>query len=158
MKKILLLFLASLLSSCGIQKFNTEYYPFPSNENIEFKVLQVYSSKSVTKGSGNAQVVYYAGKNSVFKQIALKIQNNSNEDKIIDFEDFKLIDSTSREYLVDMVLQAFKLQFVTTKKQFKLKAGKTKTYMVHFAPSFPKKEIIKKLVIKNKLYEIAPSQ
>ncbi len=154
MKKKQLLFFAIFVVfqfSC-VAQFSKTYYPL--GENLEFRVKFVYKSKSSTTGSGNNQVVYLAKKGKHFKAVVFKIRNNSDEDKTIDFEKFKLIDAAGDEYTPKQAMQAMKLTFNTEKLQFKLKAGKSKAYIVEFWPPYPKYEKIKKLMIGNRVYEL----
>jgi len=146
MKKLFILSLCFLTFSAIAQKVDSPMYTF--SEGIEYKLVAFNNSK--TAGEGN--VTYIAKKGTAYKAGWFEFTNTTKEDIEVNFENIFIQDSKGNKYFANAVAQAMKMT-IGKHLSYKLKAGKTKTYMVEFRPPFPKDEF-PTLVVNDKVIEL----
>lgn len=142
-----LLFCSVLLLSCSVKKGGDEYHSY--YDGITFKVLGIYKNKSTDGYNSNQTLIAAKGKR--FASIALEFKNDTKENKIVDFEDFFLLDNKNNKYQVSKVVRSLRVAFTNKKMEFEIKPGVSKTFFIEFHPSFSKDEEITTLLVKNQV-------
>ena len=87
------------------------------------------------------------------KQILLKIKNNTEENKELNFEEFYIIGKDNTKYEPTIIVP---MGIGTTAKglRLKLKANKKRTVMIQFKPAIPKDEKVTHIMVNGNNYEI----
>lgn len=144
-KYLILILVPFILTSCGIKKLKSELINYTND--VDITVLSYQESKYYDYGN----VTFRAPKGYSFIALWLKIENKSNDTKMIDPEDFYLVDDSNLKYSVSQFLKEFK--FISKVKEQKLKAKKEKKFLLLFRPSFPKKSNMR-LLVNGELHEL----
>ena len=135
MKKItLLLFTALLALSCSITKYEKKPYLF--SEGVEFKIEYITLAKYSDVGE-DLNYQYIAAKGTRIPQILLKIKNNTEENKELNFEEFYIIGKDNTKYEPTIIVP---MGIGTTAKglRLKLKANKKRTVMIQLSLQYQK--------------------
>ena len=151
MKKYIIssIFLFFIVHSISAQiRVNSKDFEYA--EGVTFSVKGFMSDLTSEYGDGDDQKIYIA-KGGRFKTAILKFTNNTEEDVVIDFQKFELIDNADKRYFVHGASQSMKI--INTMEKFKLtlKAGKTKTFMATFWPPYPKKEQVTRMIVNDEI-------
>ena len=119
------------------QKINSDAIPY--GKGVEFKVEYYINSKRISDPITSRSVtVYKAPKYRIFKQGVYTFTNNSNEDQIINFKKFYILDEQDERHYAKFVVQSMRINSNNKELEKTLKAGKTKTFIIDFFPSLPK--------------------
>lgn len=113
---------------------------------VTFRVLNISHEKTTEYGNNRNRTLYIAPKGQHFKGAWLEFKNETNEDVIIDFEQFFLVDASGTKHHIESVIQSIKLTTTVERYKQKLKAGKTKTIMMSFWPAFNKTDKVTKMI------------
>mgnify|MGYP000938523505 CR=1 FL=1 len=144
MKNLLMTFLAfAMISSAVAQQINSKNFSYI--EGVEFNIKRFNSAKTTEFGNGDGRT--YIAQGARFKTAWMEFTNSTEQDVEIDFSQFNLIDSNSNRYHPNGVVQGGKFTNTRENYKLKLKAGKTKLFLVEFWPPYPKDEPITRLVV-----------
>lgn len=149
MKKLLLLFFTTVILSCSSSKINSDYIAY--DNDVQFKIRKIYSHATVE--TGITMPTTHIATNGRFKTIYYEFKNNSKNDAVIDFRNIELLDEHGNEYLCFKALQNYKVTTTDEKTEFKLKPGKTTTYMVTYQP-YPTGKEVERLFVNGKSVNI----
>ncbi len=151
MKKLLLLFFTTVILSCSTSKIDSDYIAY--NDNVQFKVRKIQSD--VTVDTGITRTISHIATNGRFKTLFYEFKNNSSSDAIIDFRNIGLLDEHGNEYACFKALQTYKVTTTDENTEFKIKPGKTNTYMVTYQP-YPTGKEVERLFVNGKYVNIVP--
>ena len=145
MKKFLLVCLSVVaLSNCKVNKIDSAYHQL--DENIDFKIVRIVNGRT---RSASSQTTYISNKGFRYKQVHLKIRNNSEEKQEFDLSHLYLLDKYNRKHKVSLAVKSMQLQTGNSLYNIEKKLGGKKEglYMLDFTPAFPKDELILKIAI-----------
>ncbi len=148
MKKIVLLLL--LISSTAIfaQKIDRKAV-YEYSDAIEFTIYGLSKGKFTDRGNYRIK----AEKGRKFVTMVLNFKNKSSEAQFVDFETIYMLDKNDNLHKVDYFLKAG-FRFTKSDSKQKIKANKKQKIIVQFAPSIPKGETVKALVIGDRVMEL----
>ncbi|RZJ76066.1 MAG: hypothetical protein EOO45_03575 [Flavobacterium sp.] len=147
MRSLLLFLLCFCFISCGLQKINSPFSTIA--DGLELRVRHIQSIKAYE--GGNALNI--ASKGARFKRVFYELKNTSKEDIIVDFDAIRLMDSRGYGYAPCIVMQNLKATSNPYKIEHKLKAGKSRSFMVQYCDPFNKDEILSKVMAYDKVLE-----
>jgi len=102
------------------------------SDNVDFRVKWFQDVGTSQGGFNPNNPIYTSGKGQSFKICVVEFTNTSKEDQIINFNDFAVVDNQNKKYSAKYANQVAKISDTSSDLQLKLKAGKTKSFMVEF--------------------------
>lgn len=165
MKKIAALLLLYLIAfpaasqgisdSFYLKKFKKDYFVY--SDGVEYNLICLtHSGISNVPIEENDYTYYKAPGDKKYKDVSFKFRNNSEEDQIIDFSEFFLVDKHGQIHKAWNIIIAWDVSFCgdTHAIKTKIKAGKAKTITIQFWPAFPKDEFPTVLIVKDRTIKL----
>ena len=149
MKRILIALLLFSYMASSAQKIDRKVY-YDYSEDVEFRIYWLSKKRTIERGTD----IIIAKKGRRFISIVFQFRNKSSKSQIIDFEKIFLKDKNSKLHNIDLAAMTMKLSFSANNLQHKLKPNKKRKIIADFRPSFDKNEIIKTLIIGDKIIEL----
>ncbi|TRW22212.1 hypothetical protein FMM05_18675 [Flavobacterium zepuense] len=148
MKKLFTLLTLFIICTASAQKIEMDYQPYSAG--VDFRMTRIKTTKISDAENGKTTI---AKGDSRFRTVMFEFKNNTEEEQPIDFETVKLVDSKNNKYYVKIAM-SMGINTNPHNLEFKLKGGKTKSYMVEFWPPAPKDETSFRLEVHGELSDL----
>jgi len=120
------------------------------SDQVDFRIYAIQKSRTADRN----YETFVAEKGSRFFTIVFDFKNNSKEAQEIDFEKIFIKDKKGNLHKVDLVVMAMKMTTSIKKFQQKLKPNKKRKIIAQFIPPIHKEELIRTLVVNDKVIEL----